>query len=88
MTDAEWRHFVKALVNAKRELGEAHNLLDGIDGATEAAAESFGAALREIDAIYAAEILADEYNPASATPLAVADFWKKHDSLPGFAVGT
>jgi hypothetical protein len=78
---------VTSLVDARRCLSSAWQILDGTDGAAPGVEHALGAALSAIDAIYAIEHV-NAFNEDVASPQAVQDFWKKHGALPGFAVGT
>jgi hypothetical protein len=53
--DADWKVFVDALVDAKRSLGGAWQLLDGTDGPAPGSEQALTAALSAIDAIYGIE---------------------------------
>jgi hypothetical protein len=50
-----WQETVAALVEAKRCLGTAWQILDGTDGAASGVEHALNAALASIDAIYAIE---------------------------------
>jgi hypothetical protein len=87
MENQEWQEIVDALVDAKRCLASAWQVLDGTDGAASGVEPALNAALASIDAIYAIEhVNAD--NADVASPVDVQEFWKKHGELPGFAAGT
>jgi hypothetical protein len=85
--DAEWKRFVKHLVQAKRELASAWQILDGTDGADPASEEAITAATDAIDAIYRVESQ-HAFNMDVASPQDVQEFWERHSQLPGFALGT
>ena len=87
MNNREWQQVVKSLVQAKRRLADAWQVLDGTDGAAPGVEDAFKAALAGIDRIYALE-QASEYNADVASPSKVQEFWDAHESLPGFALGT
>ena len=76
-----------ALVDAKRCLASAWQILDGTDGAASGVEPAPNAALASIDAIYAIEHV-NAYKADVASPVDVQEFWKKHGELPGFAAGT
>ena len=78
---------VCALVDAKRCLATAWQILDGTDGAASGVEHALHAALASVDAIYAIESV-NAYNADVAPPLEVQEFWGKHRELPGFAAGT
>jgi hypothetical protein len=81
------QEIVGALVDAKRCLANAWQILDGTDGAASGVEQSINAALAGIGAIYAIEHV-NAYNADVASPVAVQEFWDKHGELPGFAIGT
>jgi hypothetical protein len=87
MENHEWQEIVGALVDAKRCLANAWQILDGTDGAASGVERVLNAALASIDAIYAIENV-NTYNADVASPVEVQEFWEKHGELPGFAVGT
>ena len=87
MENQEWQEIVDALVDAKRCLASAWQILDGTDGAAAGVEPALNAALASIDAIYAIEHV-NAYNADVASPVDVQEFWKKHGELPGFAAGT
>ena len=87
MENHEWQEIVAALVDAKRCLTNAWQILDGTDGAASGVEHALNAALASIDAIYAIENV-NPYNADVASPVEVQEFWEKHGELPGFAVGT
>ena len=78
---------MRALVDAKRCLATAWQIVDGTDGAAPGVEHALGAALASIDAIYAIEHV-NAYNADVASPAEVQEFWEKHGQLPGLAVGT
>lgn len=87
MEDDAWKDFVASLVEAKRCLGTAWQVLDGTDGAASGSEQALTAALAAIDAIYAVE----STHPANqdvAAPEDVQRFWSEHGQLPGFALGS
>ena len=87
MEDGDWKELVNSLVDAKRCLGSAWQLLDGTDGAAPGSEQALTAALSAIDAIYGIE--ADHAaNQDVAAPAEVQQFWEAHGQLPGFAVGS
>jgi hypothetical protein len=85
--DADWKDFVNSLVDAKRCLGQAWQVLDGTDGAATGSEHALTAALAAIDAIYGIEVGHDA-NQDVASPSEVQQFWHDHGQLPGFAVGS
>ena len=87
MDNEEWQATVAALVDAKRCLADAWQILDGTDGAASGVEHALNAALANIDAIYAIEH-ENAHNADVASPAEVQKFWKKHGELPGFAAGT
>ena len=87
MENQEWQEIVDALVEAKRCLASAWQILDGTDGAAPGVEPALKAALASIDAIYAIEHV-NAYNADVASPADVQEFWGKHGELPGFAAGT
>jgi hypothetical protein len=87
MDNEQWQETVSALVDAKRCLASAWQVLDGTDGAASGVEHAFHAALASIDAIYAIESV-NAYNADVASPVEVQEFWDKHGELPGFAAGT
>jgi hypothetical protein len=87
MEDTDWKVFVNSLVEAKRCLGQAWQVLDGTDGAATGSEHALTAALAAIDAIYGVE-LGHDVNQDVAAPTEVQQFWDDHGQLPGFAVGS
>lgn len=87
MEDADWKVLVDSLVEAKRCLGHAWQILDGTDGAAGGSEHALTAALSSIDAIYGIEAGHDA-NQDVAAPVDVQRFWDEHGQLPGFAVGS
>ena len=87
MDNEQWQDTVSALVDAKRCLAGAWQILDGTDGAASGVEQALHAALASIDAIYAIESV-NAYNADVASPVEVQEFWEKHGELPGFAAGT
>ena len=87
MEDTDWKEFVNSLVEAKRCLGQAWQVLDGTDGAAAGSEQALTAALSAIDTIYAVEA-GHEANQDVASPPNVQQFWNDHGQLPGFAVGS
>jgi hypothetical protein len=87
VTNEDWQEIVEALVQAKRQLAEAWAILDGTDGAADGVEHTLNAALSAIDGIYAIESV-HAYNADVASPVTVQEFWDRHGSLPGFAVGS
>ena len=87
MENEEWQETVTALVEAKRCLAGAWQILDGTDGAASGVEHALNAALASIDAIYAIEHV-NAYNADVASPAEVQEFWETHGELPGFAAGT
>ena len=87
MEDADWKEMVQSLVDAKRCLAAAWNMLDGTDGAASGSEHALTAALSAIDAIYAIESDHDA-NQDVAAPAEVQRFWEEHGQLPGFAIGS
>ena len=84
MENQDWQEIVMSLVEAKRCLSSAWQILDGIDGAAPGVEHPLGAALSAIDAVYAIEHV-NAFNEDVASPQHVQDFWEKHGALPGFA---
>jgi hypothetical protein len=87
MENQEWKEVVEALVDAKRCLANAWQILDGADGAASGVEHSLNAGLASIDAIYAIEYV-NAYNVDVASPAGVQEFWEEHGALPGFAAGS
>jgi hypothetical protein len=87
MENQEWQEIVDALVDAKRCLASAWQILDGTDGAAAGVEPALNAALASIDAIYAIEHV-NAYNADVASPADVQEFWTKHGEPPGFAAGS
>ena len=87
MENREWQEIVDALVDAKRCLASAWEILDGTDGAAAGVEPALNAALAIVDAIYAIEHV-NAYNADVASRVEVQEFWKRHGELPGFAAGT
>jgi hypothetical protein len=87
LQDADWKDFVDSLVDAKRCLGNAWQVLDGTDGGAGGTEHALTAALAAIDAIYGIEA-GDPANQDVAAPTSVQEFWAEHGQLPGFAVGS
>ena len=87
MEDGDWKDFVDALVEAKRSLRQAWEILDGTDGAASGSEQALIAALAGIDAIYGIEA-SHEANQDVAAPADVQQFWDEHGQLPGFGVGS
>jgi hypothetical protein len=85
--NADWQDLVNALVEAKRSLGQAWQILDGTDGAALGSEQALTAALAAIDAIYGIEV-GHGANQDVASPTDVQQFWDDHGQLPGFAVGS
>jgi hypothetical protein len=87
MDNESWQEIVESLVDAKRCLANAWEILDGSDGTAPGGEQALSAALSSIDAIYAIEHR-NAYNADVAAPAEVQEFWDEHGALPGFAVGT
>jgi hypothetical protein len=87
LQDADWKDFVDSLVDAKRCLGNAWQVLDGTDGGAGGAEQALTAALAAIDAIYGIEA-SHPANQDVAAPTTVQEFWAEYGQLPGFAVGS
>ena len=87
MENREWQEIVESLVDAKRSLANAWQILDGSDGAAPGVEDAIAAALANIDKIYAIEHV-NAHNADVASPTEIQEFWEKEGSLPGFAVGT
>jgi hypothetical protein len=87
MENQEWQGIVDALVDAKRCLASAWQILDGTDGAAPGVEPALNAALASIDALYAIEHV-NAHNADVASRVEVQEFWEKHGELPGFAAGT
>jgi hypothetical protein len=83
----DWQQIVESLVEAKRCLRTAWELLDGTDGAASGVEHALGAVLSGIDAIYGIEHV-HAFNQDVASPLDVQPFLEEHRALPGFASGT
>lgn len=90
MENHEWQEIVGSLVDAKRCLAGAWQILDGTDGAASGVEHALNAVLASIDAIYAIENVNayNAYNADVASPVEIQEFGEKHGELPGFAVGT
>lgn len=87
MENRDWQEIVESLVEAKRSLANAWQILDGTDGAAPGVEDAFTAALSSIDKIYTIEHL-DASNADIAAPTEVEVFWDVHGRLPGFAIDT
>lgn len=87
MLDEDWTEIVAALVEAKRYLATAWNVMDGVDGSAPGLEEALNIALDAIDEIYAIESR-HVANADVATPIDVQQFWDRHESLPGFAINS
>lgn len=87
MNNSDWQEIIDSLVEAKRCLASAWQLLDGTDGAAPGVEHALRSVLAGIDAIYAIEHV-NAYNADVAAPGDVQELWEKHGALPGFAVGT
>jgi hypothetical protein len=87
VTNEDWQEIVVSLVDAKRALSNASGILDGVDGSAPGVEHALNAALAAVDAIYAIESV-HAFNADVAAPVEVQEFWDRHGSLPGFAVGT
>ena len=87
MENADWQEFVESLVEAKRCLGNAWQVLDGTDGAGAGTEQALTSALSAIDAIFGIEADHDA-NQDVAAPAEVQQFWDDHGQLPGFARGS
>jgi hypothetical protein len=87
MDNDDWQEIVGSLVDAKRCLRGAWELLDGTDGAANGVEHALGAVLSSIDAIYAIEHV-HAFNQDVASPVEVQEFWEQNGALPGFAAGT
>jgi len=87
MENEEWQEVVESLVDAKRCLRNAWQILDGTDGTAPGVEHALNASLASIDAIYAVEHQ-NPFNEDVASPIEVQDFWDKHGELPGFALGS
>ena len=87
MENKDWQEIVGSLVDAKRCLRNAWELLDGTDGAATGVEHAVGACVSSIDAIFAIEH-EHAFNQDVATPVNVQRFWDQHGALPGFAAGT
>jgi hypothetical protein len=85
--DADWKELVNSLVDAKRCLRSAWQILDGTDGAAPGSEPALTAALSAIDAIYGIEE-GHAANQDVAAPVEVQKFWDDHGQLPGFAAGS
>ena len=87
MENQDWQDIIEALVDAKRCLGTAWQILDGTDGAAPGVEQAFSAALASIDVVYAIEHV-NAHNADVASPLNVQEFWEQNGALPGFALGS
>ncbi len=87
MENPEWQEIVESLVDAKRCLANAWQILDGTDGAATGVEHALGAALSAIDTVYAIEHV-NAHNQDVASPVEVQRFWENNGALPGFAAGT
>ena len=87
MDNEGWQEAVAALVDAKRCLSAAWQILDVTDGAASGVEHALRAALAGIDAIYAIEHT-HAYTADVASQAEVQEFWDRHGELPGFAAGT
>jgi hypothetical protein len=87
MENEEWQEIVGALVDVKRCLANAWQILDGTDGAASGVEHVLNAALASIDGIYAIEHV-NAYNADVASPVEAQEFWERHGEPPGFAAGT
>ena len=76
MDNEQWQDTVRALVDAKRCLAAAWQILDGTDGAASGVEHALHAALVSVDAIYAIESV-NVYNADVASPVEVQKFWDK-----------
>jgi hypothetical protein len=84
VTNEDWQEIVVSLVDAKRALSNAWGILDGVDGSAPGVEHALNAALAAIDAIESVHA----FNADVAAPVELQEFWDRHGSLPGFAVGT
>lgn len=87
MDNESWQEIVESLVDSKRCLRNAWQILDGIDGTAPGVDKALNAALSSIDALYAIENQ-HAFNQDVASPAEVQSFWDKHGELPGFALGS
>lgn len=87
MENEDWQEIVASLVDAKRCLAHAWQLLDGSDATAPGVEHALRSALAGIDGMYAIEHV-HAFNADDATQTDMQEFWDKHDTLPGFAVGT
>ena len=87
MLDEDWKEIVAALVEAKRDLARAWSVLDGVEGSAPGVEEALNTALDAVDEIYALESR-HAANADLLTPVDVQQFWDRHESLPGFAIGS
>lgn len=87
MQNEDWQEVVNALINAKRSLAEAWQILYGTDGTAPGVEPALNAVLSGIDQIYAIEST-NEFNQDVASPADVQEFWDRHGELPGFAIGS
>ena len=77
-----------ALVDTKRSLATAWQIIDGTDGA---AAPRRRTGAHRSACGYRRDLRIEHvnaYNADVASPVEVEEFWAKHGALPGFAVGT
>jgi hypothetical protein len=86
MENQEWQEVVGALVDAKRRLASAWQILDGTDGAASGVEHALDAALASIDARYAIEHV-NAYKRTSR-PSRCARVLDEAWRAPGFAAGT
>ena len=82
MENEDWQETVGALVDAKRCLASAWQILDGTDGAASGVEHALNAALASIDAVYAIEYV-NAYNADVASPVEVQEFWRSTASSQG-----
>ena len=87
MENQQWQEIVGSLVDAKRHVTDAWQILDGSDGAAPGVEHALNAALASVDAMFAIEHV-HAANSDVATPVEIKAFWEQHGTLPGFAIGT
>lgn len=90
-SELRWRRTTSASASAwpasRASRTHAWGVLDGLEGAATGVEAALSEAIDGIDQIYAIEST-HEAHADVATPVAVEEFWERHGSLPGFAVGS
>ncbi len=87
MQNDDWQEIVGSLVDAKPCLANAWQVLDGTDG-TAPGLSRRSTRLSRASTLCTRLSTATPYNEDVASPVEVQEFWEKHGSLPGVAVGT